>query len=276
VGAGPTAGSSTRPFNTTIAGAAYTGAGVTAAGVTGAVTDIKAAFATTNSSYHPILGAQNNSFAQGNRMVAPWNMTKTTGNSTSWGRLMSCWDCHALPTDTGTITRTVTAHGAAETLRGTATATGNPPTSAGAVTLCNRCHQYYNTCGTAADACATTTSHASGSAFSSNPGRSAKSDFLRYGCNKCHSSSYTTAVVRPVRAIDNHGVNALPTAGTKTGRWALTTALNRPVAFIRNTQMFSSHQPLRIGTTAYTPTCVHLNDGVCTSRTETYTAGGTY
>jgi hypothetical protein len=189
---------------------------------------------------------------------------------------MTCWDCHALPTDTGTITRTVTAHGAAQTLRGNAVATGTAPTSTTGVTLCNKCHALYSTCGSATDVCGSTTSHGAGSAFSSNPGRSVKSVFLRYGCNKCHASSYTTAVARPIRAIDNHGVNSLPTAGTKTGRWALTTALNRPVAFIRNTQLFSSHQPARIGTTAYTPTCVHLNDGTCTSRTETYTVGGRF
>jgi hypothetical protein len=81
--------------------------------------------------------------------------------------------------------------------------------------------------------------------------------------------------VRPVRGQDVHGVNALPATGTKTGRWSTGTD-TRPYAFIRNTRSLSSHQPARIGATTYQPTCVHLSDGVCSSRTETYTAGGTY
>ena len=81
-------------------------------------------------------------------------------------------------------------------------------------------------------------------------------------------------MVRPQRAIDTHGTNVLPAAGTKTDRWL---ADPRPWAFIRNTQMFSSHRPRQIANgTTYSPNCVHLNDGDCTSRTETYSAGGTY
>ncbi|HET8734218.1 MAG TPA: hypothetical protein VFM45_10665, partial [Anaeromyxobacteraceae bacterium] len=265
-----------KPFNTTIGSTAnYTGTGITAAGTPGGVTDVNASFATTNSSYHPVRGKQNNSFAAGTRMVAPWNMTKTAGSTTGWGYLMSCWDCHAPQGATGLQTFTVTAHGGTTTLRGTAThATGGTqPAAAGAVTLCNACHRLYNTCGSTTDACATTTSHGAGSAFSSNPGRSTKSAYLRYACNKCHASGYTTAVVRPQRAIDSHGTNVLPSTGTKTSRWSTDP---RPFAFIRNTQMFSSHQPKQIGTTTYTPNCVHLNDGDCSSRTETYSAGGTY
>jgi predicted CxxxxCH...CXXCH cytochrome family protein len=267
-----------KPFGTTISGTAYTGAGVTAGGVTGGVTDVKASFATSNSSYHPVLGKQNNWYSKLTRMVAPWNVTTrgATVNATSWGDLISCWDCHALPTDTGTITMTVTAHGAAQTLRGTATSSGTAPTAASAVTLCNKCHARYNFCGGATDVCGSTTSHGSGSAFSTNPGRTEKSPFLRYACNKCHASGYTTAVARPVRAQDVHGFDRLAGTGADAMWPTGATESRKPYAFIRNTSMFSSHQPAKIGATTYTPTCVHLNDSPCTSRTETYGVGGTY
>ncbi len=274
-------GTAGKPFNTTKVGAGYlgsTGNTACATGTDGCVTNVNASFATTNSSYHPVLGQQNNWYSKLTRMVAPWNAATrgVTVNITSWGPRLSCWDCHALPADTGTITRTVTAHGGASTLRGTATATGNPPVVGGAVTLCNKCHAMYNTCGSAADACATNTSHGAQSAFSSDTGRSEKEGFLRYGCNKCHSSSYTTAVLRPIRAQDSHGFDRLPGTGTDAMWPTGATETRKPFAFIRNTQMFSNHQPARVGATTYTPTCVHLSDGVCNSRTETYSAGGTF
>ncbi|BDG06858.1 CxxxxCH/CxxCH domain c-type cytochrome [Anaeromyxobacter oryzae] len=275
-------GSAEKPFATTIAGTGYTNGtlypgstlvGVTANGVAGGVTDVNASFATTNSSYHPVRGAQNNWYAKLTRMAAPWNAVTSpargaTVNATSWGWRISCWDCHALPTDTGTITMTVTAHGGTATLRGNATAptTGTAAAGTNEATLCKICHAGYDT--------NTGSSHGTTSAFSSSAD-STMTPFLRYGCNRCHSSNYTTAVIRPIRAQDVHGVNALPVAGTKTGRWSTGTD-TRPYAFIRNTKSLSSHQPARIGTTTYSATCVHLSDSPCSSRTETYTPGGTY
>jgi predicted CxxxxCH...CXXCH cytochrome family protein len=260
-------GTALRPFGLSITTTgSYTGAGVTAGGALGAVTDINAAFATTNSSYHPVRGAQNNWYAKLTRMVAPWNATRTgtTANATSWGGVLSCWDCHALPTDTGTITRTVTAHGGTATLRGNPTISGAPVATTNEATLCKVCHAGYNT--------STSSQHGTGSAFASSSD-SAMTPYLRYGCNRCHASNYTTAVVRPVRAIDVHGVNSLPATGSKTSRWSTDP---RPYGFIRNTRSLSNHQPARIGSTTYTPTCVHLSDSPCSSRTETYTPGGTY
>lgn len=92
----------------------------------GGVTNIARSFAVSNSSYHPVLGKQNNSYASGTRMVAPYGVTKTAGTSTGWGVLLSCWDCHS-PAGTTTITSTITAHGGPATgLRGVTAVTGSP------------------------------------------------------------------------------------------------------------------------------------------------------
>jgi predicted CxxxxCH...CXXCH cytochrome family protein len=257
-------GTAEKPFNTTIAGTGYTGAGVTANGVLGGVTDIKASFATTNSSYHPVLGKQNNSYAYNTRMKAPYNtgVTKTAGTNTGWGHLMTCWDCHA-PSGTAstvTLTSTVTAHGGATTIRGTATVTGTP-SATNAVTLCVLCHAGYDT--------NTTAAHGTGSAFSTDTGRSEKTPYTRYGCNMCHSTNYATAVARPTRGADSHGFN---TNWTYTGYTA-----NRQYAFIRNTTALRSHTPLSpVGGTA-ARTCVGMVCAGSTSiRTEVYSPGGAY
>jgi hypothetical protein len=107
--------------------------------------------------------------------------------------------------------------------------------------------------------------------------------YINFGCNKCHSSRYLTPQIRPIRAEDTHGVNALPTGGgTLSGRWSGASTGTpaqveaRPYAFIRNTTTFASHQPAKIGGSTYTPTCVHAAESPCSSRTETYTAGGTF
>jgi hypothetical protein len=271
-----TGGSPEKPFGTTITTTtAYTGVGVTANGVTGGVTNISASFATTNSSYHPILGRQNNWYARATRMAAPWNLAKAsaTAVATEWGYLLSCWDCHALPTDTGTITRTVTAHGGTATLRGNATASGTAPSATTGATLCWVCHAGYN---------GASPTHAANSAMNTGAD-SAMTPFMQYGCNRCHASDYTTLTVRPVRAQDVHGVNVLPTTGgTKAGRWSGAASGSpaqvdaRPYAFIRNTRSLAEHNPARIGGSTYTAQCIHLSDSPCSSRTEPYTPGGTF
>jgi trimeric autotransporter adhesin len=290
--------SAAKPFGTTIStttgysnGTLYPGgtlSGVTALSTAGGVTDIKASFATSNSSYHPILGKQNNSYVTGVRAGTPWSgVTKTNGSDNQWGALMSCWDCHAESgtpsTGTGSkLTKTVTAHGGLTTVRGNPAASGATPTATNGATLCAVCHTRYENCGSATNTCSTNVSHGSGSAFS-NDADSGMQPFLQYGCNRCHGSDYTTAVIRPIRAMDVHGVNVLPPSPVtaKTGRWASTTADNRPWAFIRNTRSLSNHQPARTtsstGVTAsYTPGCTHLNDSPCNSRSPSYSPGGTY
>jgi hypothetical protein len=252
-------------------------------GTDGCVTNVKASLATTNSSYHPILGQQNNWYAKDSRMVAPWNMGLTTRsgtvNATPWGPRLSCWDCHA-PAGTPmatVLTGTVTAHGGATTVRGAPTVTGTP-SSTNSATLCTTCHAGYTTAGNA------TEDHGNWSAFYPNGTNSQMVPYVAYGCNRCHGSDYTTAVQRPIRAIDVHGVNVLPPSpvtakanrwrGASTGSPAQVDA--RPYAFIRNTRSLANHMPARIGGSTYSATCVHLSDSPCNSRTETYTPGGTY
>ena len=272
-------GTAEKPFATTIAGAGYTGAGVTANGVLGGVTDINESFKTTNSSYHPVSGKQNNWYAKLTRLQVPWN-TATRGGTvdlTSWGDLISCWDCHAPVGATGVQTASVTAHGAAATLRGNATVLNGavaPATGTNEATLCKICHALYDTNATA--------DHGAGSA-AQGLSMTEKVPFLRYGCNVCHSSGYSTPAARPVRAIDVHGVNALPPTGQiLSGSWAAASPQGRPYAFIRNRSFLGNHSPASIGGAAATTpiTCSMLGTdgaGVCSNQGSVgYTVGGTY
>jgi hypothetical protein len=279
------ASSSAKPFGTTIAGATYTGAGVTANAILGGVVDVNEAFKTTNSSYHPVTGKQNNSYASGTRMAAPWVNTKTAGSITAWGPLISCWDCHALPTDAGTIVQTVTAHGGTATLRGNFLASGGTSTATSnvAVTLCVKCHAQYDTL--------SSSNHGTGSAFSGG-GNGGMANALKWQCNKCHGSFWSdtagTVATRPVRSFDVHGVNALPTGGKvppATSRWGGSTTVGtptgtanlRPYAFIRNTTALGSHSPLSGNGFTYSPNCTSPTANVsgCGSMS-TYSVGGTY
>jgi hypothetical protein len=258
-------GSAEKPFNTTIAGAGYTGAGVTANGVLGGVTDINAAFDTANASYHPIRGKQNNSYTGTTRMNAPWNgIAKTGGNTTSWGYLISCWDCHAPAGATGVQTSTVTAHGAITTLRGNVWT--NPST------LCTTCH-------IANVGSVTNGQHGAGSAFNSGT-NSGMQTYINTQCHYCHSSSINA--VRPTRAEDVHGVNRLPGTGTD-ARWPTgATETSRPYAFIRNTAAplsLSNHRPLTATGELTTGSAQCSTSGPaspCSNSMGTYTPGGVY
>jgi predicted CxxxxCH...CXXCH cytochrome family protein len=212
-------GTAEKPFGTTIAGAGYTGAGVTAAGVAGGVTDVSNSFSTANASYHPVLGKANNSYVSNSRMSAPWNALspdKTAGTTTSWGYLISCWDCHAPAGATGVQTSTVTAHGGAATLRGNIWA--NP------AALCKTCHIAY-TSGSA---------HGVGSAFNSSV-NSGMNTYIQNQCHYCHSSGVTRPT-RPQPAQDVHGFDLFaPTAGAGDTMWPAGTANTyKPYAFMRS------------------------------------------
>jgi predicted CxxxxCH...CXXCH cytochrome family protein len=263
--------SAAKPFGTTIAGAAYVGVGVTALGTLGGVADVNESFKTTNSSYHPVTGKQNNWYAKLTRMAAPWNTATrgATADVTSWGPLISCWDCHAPTgtTNTAILTGTVTAHGGPATVRGNATTNSTTPTATAAVTLCQYCHALY----------VSGSNHGANSAFTSQ-GNSGMGKWLQYGCNACHSSGYPTMAVRPARAQDSHGVNALPTGGkVATGRWSTGTD-KRPYAFLRNTVLFTNHAPASISGTTYTATCSASSGGTpsVSCQAGSYTVGGTY
>jgi hypothetical protein len=269
-------GSALKPFATTVA-----------ANPGGNVLNVNDSFDTNNSSYHPVRGRQDNSYAMGSRMVAPWNtVTKTNGIVGQYGALMSCWDCHALPADSGTITQTVTAHGAAETLRGNpagyGTGTGGAFSNATAngagdvqVTLCQKCHTGYTE--------STASHHGTGSAISANT-NNGMITYMRYGCNWCHGSARKPA--RPARAADVHGINSVPTSGDPAyfqalrsgGRWE--TEGGRPIAFIRNRETMNDHAPLKIGDKTYTPTCMGTVTGTlnpCQNQNNrSYTPAGVY
>jgi hypothetical protein len=63
--------------------------------------------------------------------------------------------------------------------------------------------------------------------------------------------------------------------GTKTVRWALTTAQNRPYAFIRNLVQMSDHSPRSVAGTTYSPNC-NMRTTPCSQGSRTYSVGGTY
>lgn len=233
----PTTGLPLKPFGVTITGhsAPYDSNG------NGNVVDVNKSFLTSNSSYHPVRGKNNNWFthysaagATGGNMIAPWRGPFATRgasvNVTSWGYLISCWDCHAPAGTTyasGVVTRSVTAHGAAATLRGGIRAAG----TTAATNLCLNCHKV---------AYATTAAqHGANSAFTSGASNMGTTTFNN--CAFCHAFSAagatqgttagSTSTLRPLRGEDAHGFNDR-TAGTVGSKWA--TANVRPYGFIRN------------------------------------------
>ncbi|OGW28484.1 MAG: hypothetical protein A2X56_00280 [Nitrospirae bacterium GWC2_57_13] len=236
----------------------------------GNVVDVNKSFITTNASYHPVRGRGNNSYTQGTRMVAPWNMTKTTGNNTQFGYVVSCWDCHAPNGASGVQTLTVTAHGAAATLRGTIRAAG----STASTNLCLNCHATaYSS--TAAD------NHGTGSAYGTGGGSSMNNNFGN--CSICHSygpsggTDLATSTARPLRAEDVHGFDDR-TAGVPGSVWG--NSNSKPYAFFR--MHLTGWKPLSGATVpAGTATCGggaggSICDDNMTYGGETYTPGGAY
>lgn len=265
----PATGTAFKPFGTTIAGAGY----VTplSAGVAGGVVDVDSQLAVTNSSFHPVKGPNDNSYVTSTTTNSPYGVAKV-GGTPSNGVVMNCFDCHNV-VGVPLTRRTVSAHGNAVTLRGVATVSGTP-SATNNVTFCKVCHATatYQT---------GTSRHGTGSAFTSSTD-SGMTSYMSYGCNMCHSSGYTTAVIRPVRGQDAHGVNVLPTGGTaKATRWAGTStgtpaAVNaKPYAFIRNTAQLSNHSPKSASGTTYTPSC-NMAVSPCSQGSKNYTVGGTY
>lgn len=258
-----TGGTQYMPWGGVNLGTNYTVANGAAAA--GGLVNVKTQLALTNSSKHPVLGPLNRDFATAARMKDPYKPTGTRGTSgtKSNGVVINCFDCHNAPTVL--TARTVAAHGNAVTLRGVCAISGTPSTTNEA-TLCKVCHAGYDT--------QTTGYHGTGSAWSLDD-RSEHVPFMRWGCNMCHSSNYSTVVVRPVRALDNHGVNVLPSGGlAKINRWS---TQGTPIAFIRNTVVLSNHQPKVAGGTTFTALCTGMAGAICdSSRTENYTIGGTY
>jgi len=241
------------------------------------VVNVAASFATANASYHPVMGKQNNSYVGNLRMFAPWNTlspAKTPATLTSWGFLISCWDCHAPQgtASTVTLTATVTAHGGATTLR-------QNHWIVNATNLCTVCHNVVPTTGSS------TSNHGTGSAFASG-GNSGPGGIARTSCWRCHGSLNTAKPARPISAQDVHGFDAFsPSLGTDT-MWPVgATNTYKPYAFFRSAGasgmwVTTSWKPLsgpNVPTGA--ATCggsASLGSGCGSENHSTYTPGGMY
>ncbi len=269
-------GTATRPFGGIDMGANYSV--VNGAAAANSMVDVKTQLATTNSSKHPVLAPLNRDFPTAARMNDPYKATGTRGTTgtLSNGVVINCFDCHNV-VGTPLTLRTVTAHGNAVTVRGYPIAntsgtpfTGTSPVDANKPTLCIVCHANYDT----------QAPHGTGSAWSASMD-AGMANVAKFGCNICHASNYATAVVRPARAQDSHGSNALPAGGMGLragGRWATT---GKPIAFIRNTFVIDDHAPKKVGATTYSPTCMSAsgtaNPSFCGNQgAQGYTVGGTF
>jgi predicted CxxxxCH...CXXCH cytochrome family protein len=268
------AGTQYMPFGGVNLGANYTVANGAAA--VGGLVDVKTQLATANRSWHPVLGPKNRDYPTAARMADPYKPTGTRGTSgtLSQGVVLNCFDCHNVTSTTpagGLTKRTVAAHGNAVTIRGVAAVSGTPASGTNEATFCKVCHLTY----TAAQ------NHGAGSGFTSSTD-SGMNNYVGYGCNACHSSGYSTAVPRPVRAQDTHGSNTLGTVGTlatAVGRWSTDPT---PVAFIRNRQNLGRHAPLSLSVQGSNPAwssgtqCMGNGANPCNQGNQTYSPGGTY
>jgi trimeric autotransporter adhesin len=237
----PTGGTALRPFGVAITG--HT-SNTVMNNVLGSVYDVKTNLLTSNASYHPVMGKQNNSFADLDTMTAPYNqVTRTAGSATAYGDLISCWDCHAPAGASGAQTMTVTAHGGAATLRSPVFAGG----TTAAANLCLVCHKTIY---------ATTSGRHSTSLSAFSAGATDMSATTMAGCRNCHSSYLTT---RPIRAEDVHGFNN-KTPLTAASKW---TSGSRPYSFYRTTRLGDWAPRVAAGDTlARTSTC---NSGGCSN-----------
>jgi hypothetical protein len=256
-------GTAMKPFNTTIAGHSvpYNSNGQ------GNVVDVDKSFNTTNASYHPVKGRGNNSFIKNIMMKGPYTLAtdKSGTNTTSYGLLITCWDCHAATSASGTQTASVTAHGGTVTLRRNIRTAGTVSN----LNLCIVCHQ--NSYATVSN------NHYTGSAFSTG-GNSMPTSTMS-NCQYCHAflttaGNWSAAGSRPLRGEDAHGFNdRFPqTVGSK---WP---SGSKPYSFIRNS--LTNWRPAKAaadGLNFTSGTCAG-SSGTCDSNmsNRTYSPGGTY
>ncbi|MFZ4855044.1 MAG: hypothetical protein ACOYL3_01485 [Desulfuromonadaceae bacterium] len=243
-------------------------AGTVAANPGGGVLNVAGQFASTNKSHHPILTRSNNGYTNtgGTRMVAPWNAVAKTATTTTYGPLITCWDCHAPNGSTAaTILTSSGIHGGAVNgtdvveLRGNVYVNGTTT----ATNLCIACHVVTGN----------TSNHGTGSAITSST--NSGMTYFANRCFFCHGSYGTrAAVTRPMGSGDAHGFNTRATG-------AAFPAVNNGYAFLRNEGWYANAytQSIRsIGTTTYTPTCGGMGAGGGCSRSSMggYTPGGVY
>lgn len=265
------------PFGTGSQNAAATYPVPISAGVAGGVFDAKSQFATTNSSYHPVMGPKTKDFPTPARLYAPYNnftRAGTSGTKTA-GVVINCMDCHNIVGTNPLTLRTVVAHGNAVTIRGGIRAAGTTMSA----NLCINCHQAPTT----STGYLTSGFHGTGSAFltgSSNMNSSTMSN-----CYYCHGTATAGATVtgalqtRPIRAVEVHGFNDR-TQGTVGSKWVNGTASHRPYAFIRNSLSYWSPKAVTTaGESVQRAGGCTGTGGTCNtnmSTTDIYTTGGTY
>ena len=250
---GQSVGSTATTYYIGVAGTAI--AQNTAAGNTaGNVMNVFSQFSSGNASYHPVRGRQNNGYATGSRMQAPWgNTTKafTKGSTTVYGYLISCFDCHAGSGATGVQSASVVAHGNTTTVAVPMMRSASVQTAVSATSfnLCTTCHAGYT---------ASTSNHATGSAWAATGSNHNTNSGTTNGtgCGQCHSTGTNTV---GARATDGHGSNAMADTGS-----AGNTFGTRPYAFIRNRNNLGNWRP---------GTCQSVSG--CTPATA-YTPGGVY
>jgi hypothetical protein len=142
-------------------------------------------FSTSNTSFHPVKGAQNNTFCDTDTMESPW-----TGGNT-----MTCFDCHNATTEL--TYGTTAAHGGSNNLRAAVLAGAKGTVTA----LCVECHK-------ASVYWSTNIHGGTGSAYSGEV-NSRHQTGDHWGCTECHGNAAFGADVatRADRAINSHGFN---------------------------------------------------------------------
>lgn len=233
------------------------------AGVT--VVNVDAHFATSNASFHPVKGAQNNSYCDVDTMEAPWDVPNGTH------KLITCFDCHAALNSSGTQTSTVVAHGGDGTLRAAYDAV-----SGSATQLCVVCHKksvYWTT--TIHNILSTGGPGVSGFNSTSDNGAWATWHAVNKGyyggCTVCHGTTAQPATLpgRPTNAINAHGFNTIAN-GTST-QWPSTA---KPFGFMRNSNNMYNWN---YSTSASCGGSTNGTPKMCgRGATYTYTPGGTY
>jgi len=215
-------GTAEMPFGGVALGANYTATN-DAIGTQGLI-DVASQFASGNSSRHPVGAPNSRMYPYSNRLAVPYSNIGTardsnTQNANSASPRVAADDCHNLSTPV--TDRTITAHGNAESLRGTYFVSGP--------TLCLTCHidggsgPYNDTINGR---------HNTGSGFSGNTTRPRNA--MDY-CNFCHFSQVDqyNASNRPRYAQDVHGFNSMYGGG---GWPAGNAAGMLPRAFMRSIQ----------------------------------------
>ncbi len=202
------------------------------------VVDVDAHFATTNASFHPVKGPQNNDFADIDTMETPWNQFSKTVGSYTAGDLITCFDCHneSTPLSTGTVV----AHGGSVTLRASVqynTQLGSADNVA--TSLCSICHKaaIYENDSSGQSAFGGTNTGLSSSGTRYIPGATGSAEHgnrMDFACMSCHGSSWLDPG-RTRRAQDVHGFNTMVGGATTWGTEPDTSQPgSRPYAFLRN------------------------------------------